>query len=268
MRMTDTVDAIDKDYCDGLIQTTKIFELLSISDGFCLQTIPLKKGSYVFRSRYSKDLQSFMKISKLSYSPNNKVDKFSRLTQPGQSMFYASESFESCLAEMLPFWWDKIKIGEVFKVTIGKWEFSRDVKMIIIPDTDNINEFNNLVVAQLNSDEMLFWNYISKKFKMTTKQDSNIYKFTSAISNAIILLAKLQKLSFDGFVYSSVQSQMNINIGLVPQEIDNGNLFPKEFFEKTILKCGVNESGLPIYREIGNQKRGQVDLQKGMINWI
>ncbi len=230
-------------------------------------TLPLKKGSYIFRSRYSTGVASFTLINDLSYPPKELVKDFSRLNKPYQSLFYASESYDACLSEMIHFWLDLFKEGEIFTVTIGRWMVKSDLKLLIIPDMNNSNEFNRVILSHLNSSDIEFWNYISEKFKTSTKIDKNIYIFTSAFANALLQNASGQNLDIDGIIYSSVQSSLNINIALNTLRIDAENIIPVEFAEIHVQKISPANNGLPRYIEIGDRKYGTANLKNKFIQW-
>lgn len=236
--------------------------------GFGFQTIPLKQGSSVVRARYTDRLASFSYLDEVSYPKSEYVTKFSRLNRPNQSLFYASETENACLTEMLPFWIDDFKKGDIISVTLGKWIVRNDLKLIIIPDTKNINVLNQKMLSQLQAQEIEFWDYISGKFKTSTKQDKRIYEFTSAFGNALWLNTKTQNIKADGFIYSSVQSLENLNIALCTQNIDSGDLIPVEFVETHFQRGDLTDFGLPSYNEIGERKRGLIDLNKVLIDWI
>jgi hypothetical protein len=204
----------------------------------------------------------------MSYPSKKIVTDFSRLNRPEQNIFYASESKITCLTEMLPFWINHIKTGEIIKVTIGVWTVMDDLKLLIIPDTSNFNERNRNIKSQLNPTEIEFWDYISGKFRKTTMEDEKIYEFTSAFANALWLNAMSQSLDLNGFIYSSVQSPMNINIALSVNTIDSGNIIPYQFEDIYFQKIGVTDSGLPEYKEIFERKHGYANLKSGTIDWI
>ncbi len=228
--------------------------------GLNILTVPLKRGSTIIRARYTNRLTSFSKLSEVSYPKKELITKFSRLNRPSQGWFYASENEQTCLTEMLPYWMDDSKKGDVISVTLGKWEIINDLELIIIPDTNNINELNQSVLNQISALEIEFWDYISSKFKTSTKHDGNIYEFTSAFGNALWLNTKNQNNKADGFIYSSVQSPKNLNIALCTQNVDSGDLIPVEFIETQFLREDLTDFGLPTYTEIGERKRGLIDL--------
>ncbi|MBN2616618.1 MAG: RES domain-containing protein, partial [Bacteroidales bacterium] len=235
--------------------------------GFHFRTIKIKQGSLIYRARYSVGNNSFAKLSDVSYPQKEFVQNFSRLNRPYQNLFYASETEKTCLSEMIPYWIDKFNKGDIFSITLGEWIVRNELKLIIIPDASNINERNINVLGQLDKPEIEFWNYFSNKFKTSTKQDKDIYEFTSAFGNALWLNSKIQKIDSAGFMYSSVQSPKNLNIALCTSSIDNGDLVPVEFVEMHVQRGDLNKKGLPTYKEIGDRKRGLIDLNKALIDW-
>lgn len=236
--------------------------------GFNFQTVAIKQGSPIYRARYTDKNDSFQKLSDISYPPKEFVTTFSRLNRPNQNLFYASESEISCLKEMLPFWFTEFNVGDKIQVTLGKWIIRKDIKLILIPDTENINDLNRNIVNQLQASEMEFWDYFSSKFKTSTKENRNIYEFTSAFGNALWLNSNLQKLNVNGFIYSSVQSPENLNLALSTDTIDSEYLIPLELVEIYFQKIGVDSKGIPLYKEIGERKRGLIDFDKEKISWI
>jgi hypothetical protein len=250
----------------SLVYETILSHFISI-ENFPFHTIPLKKGNYIGRARYQKGIEPFDKLSKVSYPPSTIVTQFSRLNRPLQNLFYGSEKKESCLAEMMPLWYEELSIDDIITVTIGFWELEADINVFIIPDTENSNTLNQKIINSLSSYELTFWNYISKKFKISTKDKSSIYEFTTALGNALLLITDANNLEIDGFLYGSVQSPANLNVALKPQIIDSQVLMPRQFQELRIKKIGLNENRLPLYIEVAERKNGKPDLMNNCIIW-
>jgi hypothetical protein len=236
--------------------------------GFAFHAVTIKQGSPLVRARYTNQMKSLHTLDEISYPKREYVTKFSRLNRPGQNLFYASESEKTCLAEMLPFWFDEFELGEIKLVTLGKWTVRNDLKLLVIPDTQNSNELSKKVISLLQKPEIEFWNYISGKFRTTTKEDPNIYELTSAFGNALWLNALIQNTMANGFIYSSVQSPKSMNVALNTQTIDAGYLTPSEFVEIQIQKTGYTRTGLPHYKMIGDKRQGFIDMEKQKISWI
>lgn len=268
MTAQEIINNIETSYLKSDMIYEMMFAHFMNLSGFGFHTIILKQGSPVIRARYTNRLTSFSDLNEVSYPKSEYVIKFSRLNRPNQSLFYASETEKACLTEMLPFWIDDFKKGDIITVTLGKWIVRNDLKLIIIPDTKNINVLNQKILSQLQAPEIEFWDYISGKFKTSTKQDKWIYEFTSAFGNALWLNTKTRNIKSDGFLYSSVQSPENLNIALCTQNIDSGDLIPVEFVETHFQRGDLTDLGLPSYKEIGERKHGLINLNKVLIDWI
>jgi len=128
----------------------------------------MKQGTHLVRVRYSDKMESLIDLTEISYPKKCFVKGFSRLNRPYQNLFYASETIKACCAEMVALWFDEFKTGDTIKVTFGEWILKDDLKLLIIPDTNNESEFNKKVIEKMRSAEMPFWDYISEKFKTTT----------------------------------------------------------------------------------------------------
>lgn len=268
MTVKETICLIENIYKNSDLIYESLFARFVNLTGFSFQSITLKKGSSVFRARYHcNDVSSDM-IKDFSYPPKPCVKDFSRLNRPYQNLFYASESYQACIAEMTPYWFDEFETGDVIKVVIGKWVIRKDIKLIVIPDFQNSSELTKKVLNQFQKGEVEFWEYITSKFKESRKKDKNIYEFTSSLANALWLNTKLQKINCDGFINTSVQSDSNMNIALSPEVIDLDNIQPAEFNEITFKRTGYNETGLPTYCSIGNIRHGIVKVDDSIIEWI
>ena len=268
MTPKEIIDTIQNAYNSGVLKYEVMFSHFVNLSGFNFQTVILKQGSQLIRARYTDKFESFQKVNEISYPSKEYVFNFSRLNRPRQNIFYASESEKACLLEMLPYWFDEFEIGDTILVTLGKWIARHDLKLLIIPDHHNLNTFNKKVISQMELSEIEFWDFISDKFKTSTKDDGNIYEFTSAFGNALWLNSKLQNINAKGFIYSSVQSPENVNIAIDTNSIDIGDLVPSDVIEARFHKIDAKNSILPVYREIGERKRGFVNLDKSKINWF
>lgn len=268
MTAKEIISVIENTYQPSDLLYEKMFAHFTNLSGFEFQAVNLKPNSPVVRARFSESKKSLQYISDVSYPQKKHVKEFSRLNRPDQNLFYASESIDSCLTEMLPFWFDTLETGDKITVTLGLWIVKSDIKLLIIPDTENLTPLNTKVISELKLNDLEFWNYISQKFKTSTRQDKNIYEFTSAFGNSLWLNAEKEKMNADGFIYSSVQSENNINIALNPQMVDSEKIVLTELMEKRFKRIGLNEKGLPIYRQIGKTKKGRINSLNKKINWI
>lgn len=268
MTAKEIISVIEKTYQPSDLLYEKMFAHFANLSGFEFQAVNLKPNSPIVRARFSDSKKSFKYISDVSYPQKKHVKEFSRLNRPGQNLFYASESIDSCLTEMLPFWFDTFKTGDKITVTLGLWIVKSDIKLLIIPETENLTPLNTKVISEMKLHDIEFWDYISQKFKTSTSQDKDIYEFTSAFGNSLWLNAKKEKMNVDGFIYSSVQSKNNINIALDPQVVDSEKLVLTELMEIKFKRTGLNEKGLPVYRQIGKKKNGRINSVNKKIDWI
>ena len=268
MSPQEIIDNIERTYkSTDLIYEMMLAYFVNLS-GIEFRSVTLKKGSPIIRARYSATNESFYNLSDVSYPPKSCVKSFSRLNRPYQNLFYSSESEIACLAEMLPFWFYEFKTDDFILVTLSKWIVRSDLKLLIIPDTKNLSNLNRAAINQLNPNEIMFWDYISNKFRTSTIDDVNIYEFTSAFANALWLNAKEQNIKANGFIYSNVQSRQHINLALTTDAIDSGYLNPSEFVEVMFHRTGKAESRLPTYKEVELRKKGLLDIDKSKIEWL
>ncbi len=259
---------IEKSYKENELVYEMMISHFSSLSNIPFHTVTLKKGSPIIRARYSKNLESFKNLSDISYPKIEYVKEFSRLNRPKQNLFYASESEIACITEMLPFWLDDFKTGDLILVTLCKWIIRNDLKLIVIPDVTNLNNLNKNIINRLQQQELLFWNYISEKFRTSTKEDKKIYEFTSAFSNVLWLNAIKQDLNASGFIYGSVQSKQHLNIALQTEVINKKALIPHEIVEIKFQHNGLNEDGLPSYVDLKERKRGFINIENAQIEWI
>ena len=96
--------------------------------------VPLKKGSICYRCRNNHNVEYFESFSDVSYPDKKFILEYSRANKPRQQVFYCSDSFETTLAELLPYWSKDLKIGDTFAITISQWVFMNEVYVACIPD--------------------------------------------------------------------------------------------------------------------------------------
>jgi hypothetical protein len=265
--MEEKINEIENAYHNSnLVYESLLSHFMSMKIPFL--TVPMKKGSIITRARYTKGNNSFTKLREVSYPKSSIVTQFSRLNRPLQSLFYGSENTDACLSEMMPFWFNEIEVDDIITITIGSWLLDSDLCVFIIPDVENLNQLNQKIIRSLNVDELKFWNYTSKKFKISTKDEGSIYEFTAALGNALLLISSSNNLNVDGFLYSSVQSPKNLNVALKTKIADSQILVPKQFQELQVKKIGYDKNRLPLYMEIGERKKGKPDSNNENIIWL
>lgn len=249
-----------------LTYETMLVEFLGLS-GFRFYFNKMHKGSVIARCRYNTDNKSFKKISDISYPSNEILNGFSRLNRPNQKLLYCCESEYGCLAEMIPIWSKKLKSNGEYIVTSSLWKTNRDLTLIIFPDFENSSPYNNVPKGDMDINENIFWEYISKKFKTNKSFDSNIYNFTSAFSNALWINANHQNIHIDGFVYSNVLLDNYVNIAIDPRVVDSNDIVPTEVVELSFDRRIFEGELKPNYADSGKRKRGSANLEKQIIVW-
>jgi hypothetical protein len=268
MKIKNVIKEIEKKYKSGNLIYERLFAYFVNLRGYSFKLVTLKKGSTLFRARYKPDKNSFLKINELSYPPSKYVKNFSRLNRPYQSLFYASKSKEACLSEMIRFWFNEFNNGDTIRVTFAEWFVKEDLKLLIIPDTANKSELNKNTIKDMHSQELEFWDYISSKFKTSTKDDSNVHEFSAAFSNSLQLNIDLQEIDASGFIYSNVQNNSDVNIAIFPKFIDLSYIIPSKFTEFDVQRTFIDKSGLPNYKMIGHEINGFPNFNNNYIDWI
>jgi hypothetical protein len=268
MNAQEMIDIIEHTYTTFDLKYEMLLAHFFNMSGIGFYPITIRKNSPIYRARYSDKLTSYTALQEISYPEKKSVVDFSRLNRPSQNLFYGSESEVVCLKEMLPYWFEKYHIGDRILVTIVECRTNKDLTLIIIPDADSTSDLNRNVFAKMQHEEKLFWEYISKKFTTTTKEDKFIYEFTSAYSNALRINTTMQGLKCDGFIYSSSQSREKLNIALIPKVIDNELITFGQLVEIKFQMIGYTETGLPSYKEIDERKNGFIERSSSKIKWL
>jgi len=207
-------------------------------------TIPFKKGSFGFRSRNNIDLKDFCSFDELSYPDKEYLTNYSRANKPGQQMFYCSADFETNIKELSPFWSNDLKIGEKFAITTGTWNFMERFKVCVIPNFDN-EKLSALLnrLSELKKDPVLleYFAYVNSFFSAQGFYQPNIYKFTSAYSNAYIHNSQVIGEDVKGILYTSIQNTSGWNLALSPKFVDD-NFELKSVFKLILRKREILNS--------------------------
>ncbi|REG77503.1 RES family NAD+ phosphorylase [Algoriphagus antarcticus] len=229
----------------------------------------LAVGRSIFRARYSEPLEEFSLYSDFLYPPSS--SNYSRIGKPGDTWFYASCNYEACLAEMLPYWFDKFKLGSKIRVTFGVWQIRKPIKVFVIPDF----EFKNDLAIEMRDrlfytqEDLEFWKIISPYFFETTLASPKIYQLTSAFIESIFLTNKVEDNLIDGIVYPSIQHREKTNLAIFPNAIDDGRLIFQYSIDSIFHKSlQINEKGLPTYHGPFKSRRGIHELTTNKIVWV
>jgi len=241
-------------------------------------TYKVPRGSWIFRTRTHDNQNYFSKISEISYPKNEFVKKYARLNRPFQSLFYGSENRPTSYIELAEYWAEGKKMGEVLQVTIGIWEFQRDVNLLVIPkpkkedrktDAEKIygEMFDDFLIkggltefGKINS--RIIFEYMSKEMGKPAKKDIKTYIITSSFANIM-----LHNTNVDGILYPSVPFGGNgYNIGLRRDLVDNGIIKLIEVVRDTFA-VGATPEGKHHFLNNNTQSTKNIDLSRDLITW-
>jgi hypothetical protein len=82
----------------------ELYDLFTQGFNMPIIIVPLKKRSICYRSRNYHNEEYYESFRYLIYPDKKFILKYSRANKPRQQVFYCSDSFETTIAELLPFW--------------------------------------------------------------------------------------------------------------------------------------------------------------------
>lgn len=149
---------------------------------------------HVFRTRTHSTDNFFCEISDIAIPPAPLVNSFARCNRPFQPIFYCSDFRPTSYSELVEYWAEGKKIGDLIYVTISKWLLSKPIKTLIITSPnpadrtspydkahgDAIDHFINQYQRDYKDAMILFYNYLFTKFRKPAKNDPKTYLITSA----------------------------------------------------------------------------------------
>ncbi len=211
-------------------------------------TVPIKAKTVMCRSMQNLSESNFIDFKDLSYPPKEVIKGYSRVNRPFEQIFYASDSHETNLIELLPYWSSLVNEGDTIAVTIGFWQLDVDILVGIIPDLENKSLMDFIKESQFSKDfirNIDDWKEINRYFKAQGFYDNNIYKFSSAFCKAVIENIKLLGDSAQGVLYTSVQNKVGWNIALNPNFVDKHLHLVR--VGKQLIRRNRDENGRPSY---------------------
>ncbi len=232
--------------------------------------------SKVFRTRTHDTADHFTNISDIAITPRNFVKDFARCNRPFQSTFYSSENRPTSFMELIEYWAETKNFGDKLYITIGLWETTRPVNLIIVTTPDiskRESQFDkyhgeaydeHLKNRSKKEQEFsaLFFNYLFDKFRKPAKHDPKTYIITTAYANLALTQAK--ELA-DGISYPSV-----------PFKGNGVNLALKESYSKTLklthamwteFEITPIDEGKHSFTESKSILTEKIDLATGTIQW-
>lgn len=225
----------------------------------------------VFRTRTHDTADHFLNASDIAITPRKFVKDFARCNRPYQSIFYGSENRPTSFMELLEYWAETKNIGDKLYITIGLWENTKPMNLIIITTPDinkRVSQFDkyhgvaydeHLKNKSKEEQEFsaVFFDYMFDKFRKPAKHDPKTYIITTAYCN--LALTEADKIA-DGISYPSVPFQGNgVNMALkeiyaknnlklchamwTQFEITPNDVHKKDFTEsKSILTDKINQA--------------------------
>ena len=233
---------------------------------FQITSTKLSLGYDTIRIRDYMDLKEIQSKVNVQYPPTS--TSFTRIGKPNQIWFYISDDFNASVSEMLPSWYSKIRPGDDINIIISVWHVRQEIKVLIIPDLNNLNETCKKLDLQAYNLNRNFWTYICNKFRTTTLESKNIYEFTSAFANSVFDRAIIEGKDMEGFFYPSVQYPTKSNIALIKSTVDNEKIVLK-YLDKTIIHKSrlLNIYGTPNYKQICDFNHGFYEPEGDEFEW-
>jgi hypothetical protein len=252
-----------------LLSLTKVKKLPIFIDTF-------GAGTKLFRTRTHTTNTLFSNISELKNPDKTYVSKFARCNRPFQSVFYGSENRPVSYLELVEHWAETADFGSRFYASIGCWETTQDINVILVLNTDTTKRFTQFEKyhggsldkvletqePELKVSSSLFLNYLDSKFSKPAKRDLKTYMLTTAYSNLSLLHSKENA---QGIAYQSVPAaKMGINIAIQSDFVDKLKLVH-------VLRNGFetfkNDKGKHSFIEFESVESKQIKNDKGTIEW-
>lgn len=236
------------------------------------------KRTVVFRTRTHTDKDWFENISDITFPPNDIVKKFARVNRPFQSVFYGSENRPTSYMELVEYWASEKDFGEEVAVSIGMWEFQRNLNVLVIPrpyiddrKTDAEKAYGEEYDAFIRDGKFneygiaishLIFDYMSKEYMRPAKNDKKTYIITSAFSNLL-----LTRPEIDGLLYPSVPfGGEGYNLALKKSIVRNGNIKLVEVTKDTFI-IKENERGKHHFLQTSSLSTKRINQKTGDIKW-
>lgn len=280
-RELDYIESIDKDDEQAYEKILNAFINIRFIPSFTFKVIRIQhdgKPRVTFRTRTHMDVNFFESINDLSYPPNEIVKSYLRCNRPNQSVFYSSENRPTSYLELVEYWAKEKNIGEKIEVSIGMWQFQRDLVLYLIPipnasdrETDG-EKFYGEIYDQIIADAVYdnhtkqiisrIFEFMYKQFKKPAKHDKKTYMITSAFSNLI-----MSKPYIDGILYPSVPYQgQGYNTAIKKSVVESGALKLVEV-TKDSFNIEETEEGMHSFIHYDSFSTSQIDSHTGEIRW-
>ena len=239
--------------------------------------LELTEPFHVFRTRTHEVDNFFNQISEIGIPPSHLVKSFARCNRPFQPIFYCSDFRPTSYAELVEYWAEGKKIGDVIYVTISKMLLSKPLKTLIITSPNPadrtspydkshghaMEHFINQYEGDYRAAMILFYEFLFSKFRKPAKHDPKTYLITSAYCGLAFTKAEG---NLDAIFYPSVPfGGQGVNFAIT------GNFDFSHNFDtvlvarnKLMITDFVPE---PVFTEVELIQAKSIDLANKTIQW-
>ncbi len=236
------------------------------------------KSNVTFRTRTHTDTEYFNNIDEITFPPNGIVKSYSRCNRPNQSVFYSSENRPTSYMELVEYWASEKNIGDKIAVSIGMWEFQRDLNFYIIPrpkiqdrktkEEKLYGEMYDRKMAERGFDANtkqvsdLIFEFMYREFSRPAKNDKKTYLITSAFSNLI-----MTNPGIDGILYPSVPFGGNgYNSAIKKSVVEEGSIKLIDV-TKDSFTIGETANGKHHFLQYDTFSTNKINQDSGEISW-
>lgn len=231
----------------------------------------------VFHARTHTENNFFSNFSDISLPPKNAVKSFARCNIPGQSIFYCSDSTETCYSELLNYWIQLCGTDNYLYVTISHWIISNSLKILLVTspyEQDRLSKFDKLLgpkfdhflnqyYGEFKEALILLYKYLFDKFRKPAKEDRHTYIITASYCN---LAFQHKKLTIDGILYPSVSSaSKGGNFAIKADYPFNENIKLKAVGRDSFRR--TDNSSLPNFDQVAFTFPKKIDFESKKIIW-
>lgn len=235
----------------------------------------IEAGVPFFRTRTHESKNFFELHSEIAVTPQKFVKEFARCNRPYQSIFYCSENRPTSFMELVQYWAETKNFGDNLYVTVGMWENTKPLNVIIVTTPDKSKRLSNYDNSHgevfdehlkgKSAEEIefsnVFYDYMFERFRKPSKQDFRNYLITTAYTNIALTYAK--ELA-DGISYPSVPfSGKGVNFAIKENFSTNYlKLTHANWLEFEITK---NKVGKHTFKELNSIFTDKIDIVNSKI---
>ena len=232
---------------------------------------------HVFRTRTHTTDNFFTNISDIGIPPPFLVKTFARCNRPFQPIFYCSDFRPTSYSELVEYWSEGKKVGDIIYVTISKWFLNKPIKTLIVTSPHSldrispydkahghaIEHFINQYDGEYKDAMILFYEFLFSKFRKPAKHDPKIYLITSAYCSLAFTKAEG---NLDAIFYPSVPFRgEGVNFAI------SGNFDFRHSFDPVLVarnKFVITDfKPEPVFTEAELIQAKSIDITSSLITW-